>query len=82
MTEDDLVRNIKDYCIDGADELYEPHMRAFITTYCLMNDYHVDTADWDALIVDLWCDNEVGGYIRMCFNTLEDFDLYAGGDLC
>lgn len=80
MTEDDLVRNIKDYCIDDYG-LFELHTRAFITVYCILNDIHVDTADWDALITDLWFDNEIGGYIRESYNKLDDFDLYMGGDL-
>ena len=80
MTEDDLVKNIKDYCIDEYG-VYEAHTRAFVTTYCILNDIHVDTVAWDELITDLWCDNDIGVYIRGSFNTLDDFDLYIGGDL-
>lgn len=52
------------------DGISKEQARAAITTFCILSDYEVDTANWDILIWDIW------KHHNYWFNTIEEMDNY------
>lgn len=56
-----------------------PHIRAFITVFCIENDIECDTYEWDYIISYLW---KKLPSMREFFDDKEEFGMYMGEDLC
>lgn len=65
-------------CVIGYDDKFVAN---FITVWCLKNDIHTDTLNWDILIDYLW-ENLDSTKLMLTFEDKYDFDLSCGRYLC